>query len=158
MFRKIAVSIGKARIAYIYWTIAQLLTAAAVLGLTKWLGVESLKFIVLINITLLSIPSWLIVSGYDKALRLPFESTLVRTAITLLAIFPIALLLGQLYPTVDLFVSSRVAGLGFLAMAIGVSFAAFLIVAWVLNVPGVRDIAFRLKQRIKQRLGQSTNA
>ena len=74
IYRKMAVSHGKARNLYLFWSIAQLISAAFSYVLIHYFNVNGLFFIIPINGILLGLVSYLIYQNTSKAIKYNFKN------------------------------------------------------------------------------------
>jgi putative peptidoglycan lipid II flippase len=149
VYRKIVISSGDASIAYRYWGAMQLMTIALIFGLISMSGRDGIRYVLLINSTLLSLASWLLVYRQNPLFARAFDiGGLMRVFVAFTFTLPVAWLmsLGQLSSIVS---TSRVAGFLFVAIASMLTIAVFWGIASLVNVPGVRELTWKIQHRLR---------
>lgn len=96
IFRKIIISKEKANVAYLGWGIGQLMTALITWLLLDTYTIEGMKWVFILNVSILSFISWLITYvSVHRLAKITISFDIIKTLILLLMLVPIGLHLNN---------------------------------------------------------------
>lgn len=138
IYRKIAISLQQANIAYLGWAVAQLITALCVYLILKYFKEDGLVYIFLINVTLLNSVSWLLVANFKKEYAISFDGWgIIKLALLFLFTLPIGWKLNALISGIEWIQGDRIFLMFFVSIASLLLLITYTILGYVFKVKEV---------------------